>query len=359
MGKTKRRRGNTTRRKAKGKRQARGTRRFGGVKNLGIRSTLERWYNTVRNRFWRTKAEQPEEQSNSEVIPMEDISQETDVYVKTFKEGFLKDYVKKFLNCYKKEYFFYRGKTKRGRCKVLSEYFPSIYCMSRQLKFVLKKRIEHEMDKLAGEVISKDFVRNYNQKILDQLSNKLVKKAISSFQILTGYEKNINLPKIPNTSLSYTPETNDEPTNVFYQKIIQGGWGYYPNAISRSVDNYLTDKEQMLLEKQAYNKISRVMTPYGLFGEVLDESDKPYHPSDNLSDLGFDYASKTGVDSPSKTGVEQQKREEASRNPLSSENTTEEASRNPLSSENTSEEKEEGQGRGKRTKRRKRQGTLN
>jgi hypothetical protein len=288
MAKTKRRGCHTTQRIGKGKRQARRrrrTRRSGGIKfrNLGILDTFNRWYNSFRNRMWRKNTAHSEVKSNlTEPLIGKDSSKTSPLKLensnKTFDAKDLKAYIDMFMDCYKKEFFLYRP-IKRGKCKKLSDHFPSIFCMTQKLKTDLIDVIGARIGQLVDDEISKNPTKTFDK---NKLSKKLLKQAIPSYQILTGYEPNVSeedlnyFKETKDFGRSYILEPHKDVTTRSFQDILYGPWAKYPYVVSHPAEKYLTGEDMEILEKNAVDIITeQLKTKYkkSSLEELLLKSD--------------------------------------------------------------------------------------
>ena len=247
--KTKRRVRHTTRRNRK-KQGKRNTHRNGGKINFGIRDTLNRWYNkTVRS------SASPPNSLDEHILQVE-----TKRDPKIISDTELDTYVKMFMACYKKEFFFNRP-LKKGRCKTLSDNYSEIFYITQTIKTKLIDEIEKEIGALVPKdptILEKKIVK----KTIAGFAKDITKKAIAYFQVKTGKEKiaadSANKDTSDLTESSYI-ENND---TRYYQRLLKGNWRWYRNALSRGAINYLTNNDITNLETYAMERIRRE-TPEG------------------------------------------------------------------------------------------------
>ncbi len=150
----------------------------------------------------------------------------------------LEDYVRKFIDCYKKEFFFNRP-YKKGKCQTLSKEYRDIFYITWKVKGYLLSKIYDEIVNLAIEHMN-TFKRDHNHKIqISKLASNLVKKAVGFFQVVTGKENNADA--------SYKPSDNESSETVgttrYFQKVMKKGWRWRRKALYRGAMNYLTNKD--------------------------------------------------------------------------------------------------------------------
>jgi hypothetical protein len=262
MAKTKRRSCNTTRRKGKGREKAiRKTRRSGGIKGAGIRSTLEQWFEGFRNRFTRNN---------------QDAIQHPNIIV--FDKDFMQ-YVKEFIGCYKKEYFFKRP-FKRGKCKTLSNDFPNIFLLMEKLHTYLMDSIKEEIkkklnfinrkwNKLTGVQRDTDYqkLNKFIQNIETHqatIAKESTNDAISLFQVITGIEKSGQNNNIEEKHNNHIVEENRGGGSLLYsQEVVKQRWSLYSSMkLSRAAKNYLSADDKRDLVDFAQTQIINILEPY-------------------------------------------------------------------------------------------------